>query len=180
MNRSVRTLWLLLSLAAIGCGAALNSTRVSGSYNGCKTGLFVSVPVPHQVVTVFPESADDRTKLQTQATEMSLPSPTELYVLNYRGALFASKALQVELNIDTTVKHVNINSEAQTEQAFKDLANAAAKAVEANKTASTESDAVASENSSLTTEICNLMLKANRAAIQAGTALPYPDVLSCQ
>lgn len=169
----------LLFLAFLaGCGATLKTERLPLSKVGdIKNGLAVNQSVPHDVLAIFPE-APGSTKLVTLKTRELLTSPTELYTINYRGALFASRQLEVDLHGDSTVKRVKVTSTQQLPEALESLAGAAKSAgdIQKNLATPTSPNPLVDENTSIEIQLKNLMLQANLNAIRQGIAPPYPGV----
>jgi len=161
-----------------GCGATLKTERlllsnVSSNVNG----LAVNQSVPHDVYVIFPEAPSSK-KLVTLKTRGFLTSSTELYTINYRGALFATRQLEVDLNGDSSVKRVKVTSAQQLPEALESLASAAKSAgnVQKNLASPASPNPLMNENTSIELQLKNLMLQANLNAIKQGIAPPYPGI----
>jgi len=178
-----RTAWLLLScLAGLpACAASLEVQRIRVGTTGPLAGLVVNHNVPYQLVSVF-RDAPGSEHLTSCTSEAMLPSREELYVIGYHGALFSTRELKVELNPDTTLKRVRISSESQSGKSSDSLSSAggtiasAAQSVLAIRAA--QPTATGAENQALQEQVLNLMLKANKNAIDKGQPLPYPALVA--
>jgi hypothetical protein len=183
MTNSLRATTLgVLAILAAGCGATLTAHRKPiADANKCLDGLVVNQNTPHKVVAVFATSVHSD-RLDEIETDTMLPSEAEVYVLGYRGALFATRSLNVELHPDTSVKSVKFGSEAQTEQAFKDLTSAAATAVSIDATLSAKkpgADPDSATNTANSKELCKKTLATNKDDADNGRPLTYPGIFSC-
>ncbi len=103
--KSLAAMLLVSQLA--GC-AALETRRLATSDLSEIDGLAVNQTVPYGLVALFPEVPGSSAIAREAGTAM-LPSPQELYVVDYTGALFTSRTLEVELYPDTTVKRVKMS-----------------------------------------------------------------------
>lgn len=178
--------WLRIAAIAIafsstaGCGATLSAHRMALPATSKRlSGLAVNQNVPHTVIAVFPKGADaDETAVYE--TRQMLPSWKELYVVGYRGQLFTTRELQVELHPNTTLKRVKVGSEAQTEQLFTDLTNVATQATAIRATLKNEKqDPQDKANADTAKKLCTDMLNTNAADASAGRALTYEGLTAC-
>lgn len=167
---------------ALSCSAKLEVCRVPVEELSKINGLVVNHGEQHEVIAVFPKKPDDRHKLSESKTQVFLPSATEVHEIDYSGALFSTRRLEVELHPYSTLKRVKVTSSSSVDSDLTALAAAtksaaeAAKAIEeANKPGEVE-DPLEAENDAFLQEIRNLMLRANLRALKAGEPLPYPDI----
>jgi len=161
----------------VGCGAALKTERLPFSGVNDVKGLAVNQSVPHKVFAIFPEApgSNSKEKLVVQKTSEFLTSSAELYTINYRGAPFATRQLEVDLHGDSSVKRVKVTSSQQLPEALESLAGAAKSAGDVRKNLASP-DPLVNENTSIELQLKNLMLQANLNAIGQGIDPPYPGI----
>lgn len=161
------------------CGANLTASRVPLPPKDCLCGVVVRQPVPYSTYAIFPETPDSKV-FKVQAGKAMLPSEKEAYVLGYRGALFSSHELTVTLNPDGSIQEAKITGDLQAAKALDAIAKNADTFAKTQKTLKEEEqksqkDPLDTENESLKKEIKNMMLKANKDALEQGVPLPYPN-----
>jgi len=161
-----------------GCGATLKTNRIPYSkIKKVDKGLAVNQPTPHEIIVIFPEVSVSKNKLVQQKTRQFLTSSTELYTINYSGALFATRQLEVDLHWDSSPKRVKVSSAQEIPAALEDLAAASKSAGEIRKGLKTPpEDPLIKENTSLELQLRNLMLQANIRAIELALEPPYPGI----
>ncbi|MBX3305914.1 MAG: hypothetical protein KF751_07655 [Nitrospira sp.] len=176
-----RLLLGVLSLLILsGCGAKLNVSRVPLPYSEpCICGLVVSHMEPHIAYAIFPELPGSKT-IQVQSARVMLPSADEAYVIGYRSGLFSSRELTIALNNDGSLQGVKLTGELGAAKALDAIAKNADALAKADKTIRDEADKAKKnpldvDNDELKREIKNIMLKANKDALENGLPLPYPN-----
>jgi hypothetical protein len=178
MNRiSLKNILIIYSILAMltGCGATLKTKRFPVTKISDVNGLAVNQPTPHEMIVIFPETSGSK-KLIEQQTQQFLTSSTELYTINYCGALFATRQLEVELHGDSSPKKVKVSSTQEIPEALAEFTNTAKSAGEIRKGIEESKvipDPLIKENESLDTQVRNLMLQANIKAIELGLQPPY-------
>ncbi len=175
-------LLLLLALLMPACGARLKTRRIPvGDVESADvSGLVVNHNDVHEIVAAFRETPAQDAKIRTLSTVAFFTSATELYEVDYSGALFATRRLEVELHPDASLKRAKITSTSSSAADLETLAAATKSVKDAMAAAQPPPplvpDPVAGENAELLKALFNLMLKANLAAAEAGEPLPYPDI----
>lgn len=178
-HRFRMVLGVCLPLVLGGCGATLLVNRMPADADAKRLdGLVVNQNEPHSVIAVFPKMPGGSDLAEFRAS-MMLPSNKELYVIGYRGQLFTTRNLEVELHPDTTLKRVKVGSEAFTEEAFADLTSAAAGAAGIKAIADADKTEQEEQNEDAAKDLCANMLQKNKEASEVAAELPYPTVLSC-
>lgn len=163
-----------LSIALLGCGSM---SVVRTKDRNAVDGLRVQVPVPHRVIAVF-RTSDSKTAVQE--SQASLPEKGVFYDLNFSGALFATRSLNVEI-ADGMLKSYSFASDANIDEGLSSAGQAIKTVSEAIEEARDPGEAppdpLDDANDRLRREVLNMMLEANRAALERGDPLPYPDVI---
>lgn len=174
-RRFARSLALIvLAVLLPSCGSMAVTRRAADDTT--IDGLRVQVPEPHRVVAVF---LDHGGKLTVKETTASLPAPDEHYDVDFTGALFYARSLDVDIE-NGMLKSYAFKNESNLGEALATTAEGTGEIVEAleqraNAEAS-EPDPVVEANTRLEQEIRNIMLQANLQALQAGNPLPYPQL----
>lgn len=181
MRTHHRILIALLGVTITSCGAQLNVRRLPATPKslGKVSGLVVNHNAPHEVIAVFPEKPGSTKTLAQKKTQAFFASATEVQEIDYSGAMFATRRLEVELHPDSSLKRAKISSTSSLGDDLSSLASAAKTYGETSRAieeAEAEPEPVQAENDALLREIRNLMLKANLDALQRGEPLPYPEV----
>lgn len=166
-----------MALLVVGCGSMqVRRVPVEATVNGVR----VQVAEPHVVVAVV-RGAGGVPVVQT--AELTLPSPDEHYDLDFKGALFTTREIAIELNGAGTLKKYSFTTDSNLDEALQSAASAAqsaagiraeVKAADAAKEDAPAADPIEVENAALRIQIVNDMLRANQAAAAAGAPLPYP------
>lgn len=166
----------ILSLSS--CGAQLNVRRIPAGQLDQVQGLVLNQNAPQEVVAVFP-SAPGSKELVERRTTAFFASTNEYVELQYEGALFATRGLEVELHPDSSLKRAKITSTSTLASDLEGLTEATTsirEELEAYEERNEEPDALDEQNDALRRELLNLMLQANIDAHLAGETLPYPEV----
>lgn len=186
MTRSSVTVALVAWIAlSVGCAAGLETRRIGTADKAEVDGLAANVGEPHGIVALF-RKEPGKGDIVVQRAGAMLPSPTELYEVNYDTALFRSVTLDVEFHADSTLKRVKLDSQQQAPEALETLSGALGEAQETiaklmEAEAQREAAAAApgphpltGANAELELRLKNLMLQANIDALGRGDPLPYP------
>jgi hypothetical protein len=159
-------------------------------------GLTVYSDTPHELIAVFPSLPGAET-ITAKRTVISIPPLNQLYVVNFHGAMFATRELTVTVHPDTSLKKVDLNVETTLSDQLDKLSESVSTLATARKEIRDQKreeqkeardrekelkdeakaqDPLALENEAIKRELLNLMLKANRDAAQRGAELPYPGI----
>ena len=165
---------ILLGFTTVGCGS-MRVTRTMG--DATVDGLRVQVPVPHDVFAVF---RDKDGKTRVQKSTAPLPEEGVYYDLNFTGALFATRSLNVDI-ANGILKSYAFASKASVDKGLTSTSEAIETVTDALKEAGAPgeepNDPLDDANDQLRREVLNMMLEANRAALERGDPIPYPDVI---
>lgn len=176
-------LFLILACALTSCGATYWTRRIPLDPQELAKvkGLVVNHNDPHEMIAIFPD-AEGSKKVTHKTAVVSLTSVNELYEIDYCGALFSTRRLEVELHADSSFKRASITSTSSASDDLSALATAtealgeAKKAIEEAKEAD-PADPADIGNEALQKEILKLMLEANLEALDLGEPPPYPDII---
>lgn len=158
-----------------GCGK-MHANRLSAR-NANPDGVLVQVPAEHGVFAVLPESKDN---VAFRLATVTMPSRQEVYDIDFRGGMFASSKLMLDVHPSGTVKKLRFERVDTGSQSLSNSAGAisaaAAKQRELEAEEEDPGNPVDAENAELQRQLLNLMLQANIEAAQNGRELPFPGV----
>ena len=177
MNRFGFLMVMIASFLFSACGSMSVERRLSSNPN--TNGIRVQIPQPHRVIAVFKDEAG---KVITRETISALPSVDEHYDLDFLGAVFTKRGLNVEFQ-NGMLKTYSFASTASLDEGLSSTATAiqqsaeAFKALEASREKPVVADPLDDANASLQKEILNRLLEANLRALENGEPLPFPEII---